>query len=288
MLPSTTSIKNKRKMKHEENAHSSTTITPTDNTQQQTIIPYDQINEEWNKLIEQQLNEEETRKLKQFIDRLSVDYCHEVKSTVTLVRFLRARNWDLDKAETMFRARMDWVTSYKPLSITMDMCKQELKSGVAYWAGVDKHMRPTLRIRACLNDPSTYKREDFYRSVIFVLELGLKNLPPPPYNQYIVMYDMHNVSRKNMDLGSLRQYSSLGDHYPEYLGKVYVMRPHWMLSIFFSVIRTIMEPVTLSKVQIVKQDELHKLLDDYEPDQLDEDLGGTGAGYEIIPDYRKL
>lgn len=67
---------------------------------------YTIVNEERNKLIVKELNDHETKQLQLFHDLLKTDFPHDVQDTVSLVRFLRARKWDLKESEKMYRARM--------------------------------------------------------------------------------------------------------------------------------------------------------------------------------------
>ncbi len=70
---------------------------------------YETINATTNQLMEQTLSTEERKILDGFIERLKDDFPHEVQSTATLIRFLRARKWKLKESEHMFRNRMKWV-----------------------------------------------------------------------------------------------------------------------------------------------------------------------------------
>lgn len=67
---------------------------------------YTIVNTEYNQLMEAQLNSDEKHKLQLFITRLQTDYPKDVASTETLIKFLRARKWNLDNAEKMYRDRM--------------------------------------------------------------------------------------------------------------------------------------------------------------------------------------
>jgi len=73
---------------------------------------YTIVNEQANKLIMEQLSADEKQKLQQFTDSLKGDYSYDVQDTLTLVRFLRARKWNLPEAEKMYRARMVRCTHF--------------------------------------------------------------------------------------------------------------------------------------------------------------------------------
>ena len=48
-----------------------------------------------------------------------------------------------------------------------------------------------------------------------------------------------------------------------------------------------MDPVTQSKVRIIKEENLGQLLEDYDVDQLEKDLGGDPK-YEVYPLYEQI
>lgn len=67
---------------------------------------YTLVNTEHNKLMEAQLSPEEKTKLAELIAHLAKDYAHDTQSTETMIRFLRARKWNVHDAEVMFRNKM--------------------------------------------------------------------------------------------------------------------------------------------------------------------------------------
>lgn len=81
-----------------------------------------------------------------------------------LCRFLRARNWNLSKAQTMISGSIEWRREYKPWALTSEDVDIELNNpGKLYLGGVDKYLRPIivmkvrviylLRFRAVLSHP---------------------------------------------------------------------------------------------------------------------------------------
>jgi len=94
---------------------------------------YTIVNEEANKRQLELLNETEQSKLEKLSQALSSDFPHDIKDKVTLVRFLKARKWDVDKSETMFRNRMKWISEYKPHRITQDEIRPCAEAGKAFF-----------------------------------------------------------------------------------------------------------------------------------------------------------
>ena len=51
----------------------------------------------------------------------------------------------------------------------------------------------------------------------------MSELPPPPYNQFLVIYDRDGFSRKNFDLELMKKFAKIGDYFPECLLRVFVL-----------------------------------------------------------------
>lgn len=72
-------------------------------------------------------------------------------TTQTYIRYLRARTWDLDKAEKMLSNTLDWRHEYKPHAITAEDVEPELNNeGKMYRHGFDVFNRPVIYMKVCL------------------------------------------------------------------------------------------------------------------------------------------
>lgn len=67
---------------------------------------YTIVKDEFNSAVLKELSQNEINLLQQFTDRVKKDYPEDVKDVATLVKFLRARKWNLDASEKMYRNRM--------------------------------------------------------------------------------------------------------------------------------------------------------------------------------------
>ncbi|KAJ3339304.1 AAA ATPase cdc48 [Gonapodya sp. JEL0774] len=79
------------------------------------------------------------------------DFC----DTSCVIRYLRARNFNLSKSEAMLKATLEWrFVTYKPHTVTKEEVEQE-SSGNNYLCGFDKHNRPImyLKKRGIVKDP---------------------------------------------------------------------------------------------------------------------------------------
>lgn len=210
---------------------------------------YTVVNEEYNKIQWELLSEKERGMVNELISRLSADYPHDVKDIVTLVRFLRARKWNLEKSETMFRSRMKWIEEYKPHKITEKDVEACCKAGKAFYYGRDKLNRPILVIRAACHFAGD-DRDQFYKYFVFLSEMGKMMLPPPPNDNYLIIYDRSGSSRHNFDPRAALGMISLGDYYPEMVGLACVTHVNFLFHMLFAACKAFMDPVTINKIKL--------------------------------------
>lgn len=69
-------------------------------------------------------------------------------TNATYFRYLRARGWDLEKAEKMLSATLKWRDEYKPHAITAEDVEIEINNkGKMYRHGVDLLGRPVIYMK---------------------------------------------------------------------------------------------------------------------------------------------
>jgi hypothetical protein len=242
---------------------------------------YTIVNEEYNQKQVALLNENELKLLNELSERLASDFPNDVKDKVALVRFLKARKWKLDKAESMFRNRMKWVQEYQPHKITEEDIKSVTDAGKAFFYGRDKLGRPILVIRAAKHrtNEGKHARELFFKYFVYLSELGQLLAPPPPHNQYLILYDRTDCSQKNFDTKAHIRMVSLGDYYPEMVGMACILYPNFLYYMLYNVAKAFIDPVTLSKIKVFSsnENEMTKQLEEIvgSRSQMLPDMGGN-------------
>ena len=88
------------------------------------------------------LNEVEQQKIKHLRERVSdvvvpLPALHRWLSDITLLRYLRARGWNLDRAEEMLRKTLAWRIEVRPDEIRWADVEEEAKSGKLF---VSRHL----------------------------------------------------------------------------------------------------------------------------------------------------
>ncbi|KUM61557.1 hypothetical protein ACN42_g5557 [Penicillium freii] len=213
--------------------------------------------------------------------------------TLTLLRFLRARKFDVEAAKTMFTASEKWRKEFgtDDLARTFDYPeKQEVsKFYPQYYHKTDKDGRPVY-----IEKMGKIDLNQMYK--ITTADRMLQNL----VSEYEKLADprLPACSRKAgklletccsvMDLkgvgitsvpsvyGYVKQASDISqNHYPERLGKLYLINAPWGFSTVFGAIKGFLDPVTVSKIHILGSGYQKELLAQVPAENLPVEFGGS-------------
>ncbi|EEB08582.1 sec14 cytosolic factor family protein [Schizosaccharomyces japonicus yFS275] len=178
-----------------------------------------------------------------------------------LLRFLRARKWDLQAAVAMFLETMQW--RFREMNVT-DILKNadhlkddkdflfQLRIGKCFIYGEDLCGRPICYIRSRLHKLNQVSQESVERLTVWVMETA-RLLLKPPVETATVVFDMTDFSMSNMDYAPLKfMIKCLEAHYPECLGVCIVHKAPWLFQGVWQVIKTWLDPVVVSKVKFTR------------------------------------
>ncbi|CAG58366.1 uncharacterized protein GVI51_D00847 [Nakaseomyces glabratus] len=202
-----------------------------------------------------------------------------------LLRFIRARKWDLNKSMTMISNTLDWrVNDSKVDKIiyegeraaydgTMPGFYKNLELQKAVICGKDKEGRPIVCVRPKLHHSKDQSLEEMQRYSLLIIEqarLFLKD----PVDTATVIFDLSGFSMSNMDYAPVQFLISCFEaHYPECLGKLYIHKAPWIFSPIWKIIRKWLDPVVASKIVFTKSS--NDLKEFIACDQLPEYLEGS-------------
>jgi hypothetical protein len=104
----------------------------------------------------------------------------------------------------------------------------ECVTGKEFFSGYDMHGRPVLFLSPRLENTKTYERQ--LRFVVYNLEKGVK-LMPKGVEQFTIVIDYEGISMSNSTplSVSMKFLDVLSNHYPERLGKGFMVNPSWYL-----------------------------------------------------------
>ncbi|KAA8894491.1 CRAL-TRIO domain-containing protein [Sphaerosporella brunnea] len=201
-----------------------------------------------------------------------------------LLRFLRARKWDVDKALVMLVATMGWrakemdvagvVRSGETGAITEkdEGFMLQLRLGKSFLHGVDKDGRPICFVRVRLHKQADQSEKSLERYTIYIMETARLMLRSP-VDTACVVFDMTNFSLANMDYTPVKfMIKCFEAHYPESLGICLVHKAPWVFQGIWSIIKGWLDPVVASKINFTKTTEE---LEQFIPrSQIIKELGG--------------
>jgi len=225
-------------------------------------------------------------------DKLFVKERHD---DATLLRFLRARKFDVPAAKTMFAAAEKWRKDFKVDEIVKTFTFPERdevdKYYPQYYHKVDKEGRPVyIESLDKLDVTALYKittQERLVKQLVWEYEKFLTERLPA-----CTKAAGHTVetSCTILDLGGVSltkfwhvkdyvfQASSIGqNYYPECMGRFYIVNAPFLFSTIWTVIKAWLDPVTQAKVSIHGGDYKKKLLEQIPAENLPVELGGTCA-----------
>ncbi|KAK4463310.1 phosphatidylinositol transfer protein CSR1 [Cladorrhinum samala] len=220
---------------------------------------------------------------KQFYETLASQSPESIRDTIwsmvkhdhpdaLVLRFLRARKWDVEKAVIMLVATMNWraaemkvdedimrngegwaVEAEKDAS---DPAKQKLahdflaqiRKGISYVHGCDKQGRPLCIVNARLHRQGEQTEESLERYTVYLIET-CRMLLQPPVDTATIVFDMTGFSMANMDYTPVKfMIKCFEANYPECLGTVLVHKAPWIFQGIWKVIRGWLDPVVANKV----------------------------------------
>ncbi|KAK6363179.1 hypothetical protein TWF730_000624 [Orbilia blumenaviensis] len=182
-----------------------------------------------------------------------------------LLRFLRARKWDVEKALVMMVSTMHWrgqevfvekialegeATAFaaEKTDKTAEGFMKQLRMGKSYIHGTDREERPICYVNVRLHKAADQTPESLERYTIYLIETTRMMLKQPVDTAAIV-FDMTGFGMANMDYTPVKfMIKCFEAHYPECLGICLVHNAPWIFQGIWKIIRGWLDPVVASKV----------------------------------------
>ncbi|TID22590.1 hypothetical protein CANINC_003250 [Pichia inconspicua] len=202
-----------------------------------------------------------------------------------ILRFVRARKWDIDNTLLMLAHSIEW--RYKESKVDEILRNGELhaflekkegvikqfKSGKCIIHGKDKKGRPIVIVRPRYHFSSEQTFEEIEIFTLLLIEYARLMLDEP-IDQCTLIFDLHGFTMANMDYDPVKyMIKAFEAHYPESLGILLIHRAPWIFNGIWQIVKNWLDPVVASKINFTKNvKDLEKWID---PSQLIEELGGT-------------
>ncbi|KAI0481883.1 phosphatidylinositol transfer protein [Xylaria cf. heliscus] len=196
-----------------------------------------------------------------------------------LLRFLRARKWDVAAAFDMLGAALAWRrdemrVDEEVLPRGEPWCKRKEKGGQGkekkdaedfldqfrvgkvYLRGVDRRGRPVGYVHVALHNPAKQSQETIEKLVVHFIETARTLFTTergPGSEAFCVVFDLSGFSLSNMEWQPARfVIRAFEANYPECLGTMIIHNAPWVFSGVWKVVRTLLDPVVASKVDLTR------------------------------------
>jgi len=241
------------------------------------------------------LTKEQEQTLRNLILKVKKEgiFCEERHDIHYFLRFLRARNFDIEKSYQMFYNCEKWRKENNIDDIYKNFVFTELKEiekiYPKFYHNVDRYGRPIyIEQFGHLSIKRLYEHttdERLIKNLILDYETGLNERFPSCSNAAgyhvetgLTIMDLKDVSLMQFSkcVNFIKKTSKIAsDYYPECMGNLFVINAPKTFTMCWKLIKGILDPVTAEKIQILGKNYEKVLLNYAAPENLPKMFGGT-------------
>ncbi|KAI0802254.1 CRAL-TRIO domain-containing protein [Xylaria sp. FL0064] len=193
-----------------------------------------------------------------------------------LLRFLRARKWDVAQAFSMLKGALMWrskevLVDEEILAKGEPWCAkkektgegrekkdahdfmEQMRMGKVYIRGSDRRGRPVGYVHVAMHKPGAQSEETLEKLIVQTIETLRCLFNEPPFDSFCVVFDLTDFSLSNMEWQPVKFIiRAFEANYPECLGSLLIHNAPFLFAGIWKIIRGLLDPVVAAKVDFTR------------------------------------
>jgi len=169
-------------------------------------------------------------------------------------RYLRARQFDVDKAFSLVKSSIKWLLDKEPWNVNLTRVELETRTGKYYCNGdKDRWGRPIVIFDNGVQNTDDVKCQ--IDALIFILNYAI-SLMEAPVEKYFLCINLSNFTMRNNPPWSATKetLAALQEQLPERLGQVVLYQTPWVFQAAYTMVKPLLDSVTVAKIVFLNGD----------------------------------